>query len=259
MKARVTMAVLGLLAACPVWAQQAQQYDDRPKISVTGEATVNIKPDKIIIRLGIETDDKDISTAKQKNNEILKKAVAVIRECGVPEKDIQTDHLSLEPRWRSEYPRRDFLGYFVRNGIAVTVGDAEKLDDMVTRLLQSGVDHIHGIDFQTVKLKECREQARELALKAAKEKAEKMAAVLGQSVGAPIQISENANYGWYSYWSSWSWWGGGRSSAMSQVQVDRGDPGQVTDTLALGKLAIRASVNVTFELKPQQPPAPRPK
>jgi hypothetical protein len=38
---------------------------------------------------------------------------------------------------------------------------------------------------------------------------------------------------------------------MSQynVQVDRGGSGEITDTIALGKLTIRANVSVIFELK----------
>ena len=47
--------ILVLLSSLPVRAQQAQPYDDRPKINVVGEAVVYVKPDKIIISFGIET------------------------------------------------------------------------------------------------------------------------------------------------------------------------------------------------------------
>ena len=74
------------------------------------------------------------------------------------------------------------------------------------KIVINGVNYIHGIDFQTTEFKKYREQARELALKAAKEKADKMAAVLGQSVGAPIQINESYSGSPWWYWSSWSGW-----------------------------------------------------
>ena len=251
MKVKIMTAILTLMVAFPVWAQQAQMYDDRPKISVTGEAVVNVKPDKIIITFGIETWDAEITVAKQKNNTILKKAVTAIKECGVSEKEVQTDHLSIEPRWKSDYRKEDFIGYFVRNTLVVTLADTGKIEDLVTRVLLAGVNYIHGVDFQTTEFKKYREQARELALKAAKEKAGKMAAVLGRSVGAPIQINENYGGSPWWYYSSWWGWGGGRSHAMSQtnVQVDRGSTGEITDTIALGKLTVKANVSVTFELK----------
>jgi uncharacterized protein YggE len=231
--------------------QQIAPYDDRPRITVTGEAVVNVKPDKIVITLGIETWETNIIVAKQRNNEILKKVSAAVRQLGVPEKEMQTDNLSIEPRWKSEYRKEDFIGYFVRNTVVVTLTDVSKVEELVTQVLQAGVNYLHSIDFQTTALTQYREQARELALKAAREKADKMAAVLGQSVGAPIQISENYSGSPWGYWSSWSGWGYGRNQGMSQnvVQNVQGGSGEIGETIALGKISIRANVGVTFELK----------
>jgi uncharacterized protein YggE len=78
------LAILATLAVCPLMAQQAQVYDDRPKITVNGEASVYVQPDKIVIALGIETWDMEIMAAKQKNNDILKKTSEVIRVRGFP-------------------------------------------------------------------------------------------------------------------------------------------------------------------------------
>lgn len=251
MKAIAMVAVVTIMSICPVWAQQTQMYDDRPKITVNGEAVVNVKPDKIVVTLGIETWDAEIMTAKQKNNDILKKAVAAIKGSGIPEKEIQTDHLSIEPRYKDDYRKDNFIGYFVRNAFVVTLAETDKVEELVTKVLQAGVNYIHGIDFQTTEFKKYREQARDLALKAAKEKAEKMAGVLGQSVGAPIQINENYSGSPWSYYSSWSGWGSSRSQGMSQnaIQNVQGGSGEVSDTIALGKISIRANVSVTFELK----------
>lgn len=251
MKTTAMSLLLVILFAGTGRAQQVQMYDDRPKITVTGEAVVKVKPDKIVITFGIETWDNDISVAKQKNNDILSKTVVYLKECGIVEKEMQTDHLSIQPRWKDSYQKKDFLGYFVRNTLVVTLDDTRKVEDVVTKALNAGVNYIHGVDFQTSEFKRYREQARELALKAAKEKAEKMAAVLGQSIGAPIQINENYSHSPWWYYSSWAGWGGSRSHAMSQmnIQVNRGGSGEITESIALGKLTIKANVTVTFELR----------
>jgi uncharacterized protein YggE len=243
MTAMITGAALMLFAAQTLSAGQ---------ISVTGEAVVNVKPDKITVALGIETWDGDIMTAKQKNNDILRKAVAAIKETGVQEKDIQTDNISIEPRYKDDYSKNKFIGYFVRNAFTVTLSDPGKVEGLVTGMLQSGVTHIHKIDFQTSELKKYREQARDLALKAAREKAEKMAASLGQSIGDPTQISESHSGYPCWYYSSWGCgWGYGRGQGMSQnvTQEAPGSDGGVSDTVALGKISIRAGVSVSFELK----------
>ena len=246
MKTTALSAVLAIVVTGAAWSQQTQMYDDRPKITVAGEAVVNVKPDKIVITFGIETSDADVNTAKQKNSELMKKAVGVAKDCGVHEKDIQTDRLSIEPRWEDGYKQQKFLGYFVHNTMMVTLSDLEQLDKLITSALQAGINRLNGVDFQTTEFKKYREEARELVLKAAREKAEKMSAVLGQTIGKPLQINEN-----YTGSSWYGGWGRGRASGMSQVQVqaERGSSGEITDTVALGKLAIRASVSVTFELK----------
>jgi len=246
MKTPLMSAVLAIALTGAAWSQQVQRDDDRPKITVVGEAVVNVKPDKIVITIGIETSDADVKAAKQKNSELLKKAVGVARDCGVHEKDIQTDQLSIEPRWKNGYEQQGFVGYFAHTTVMVTVSDLEQVDKLITDALQAGINRLNGVDFQTTEFKKYREEARDLALRAAKEKAEKMAAVLGQTIGKPIQINET-----YTGSSWYGGWGRGRSSGMSQVQVqaDRGSSGEITDTVALGKLAIRAGVSVTFELK----------
>ncbi len=251
MKATMLGSVLVTLFASQVWSQQAAMHDNHPKISVTGEAAVHVKPDKIAITLGIETWDKDIMLAKQKNSDIVKKAIAAIKACGVPEKEIQTDHLSIEPRWKNDFYKDEFIAYAVRNTLVVTITEPEKVEDLITRTLQAGVNSVHGISFQTTELKTLREKARELALTAAREKAVKMSAVLGQVVGAPIQINEDTP-SWYQY-SGWD----GRSSGNVQVnlQSNRGGTGETSETVALGKMTITARVSVTFELKNELPPS----
>jgi uncharacterized protein YggE len=246
----LSVLLLTIVAASPVFAQ-SPLASDRPKITVNGSAVVKVKPDKIVISFGIETSDFDISIAKRKNGEILKKAVAAIREWRVPDTEIQTDHLCIEPRWKDEYKREEFLGHFVRNTFTVTLTETEKVEELVTKALQAGVNYIHGIDFQTTELKKYREQARELALSGAKEEAEKMAAVLGQGIGAPLQITESDSGSPWWYYSSWFGWGYRQAQITGNniVQEGRGDSGEISDTIALGKISIRANVAVTFELK----------
>ena len=247
---RTLFLVFGLLLPLTAAGQEPTGYDARPKITVSGEAVVYVQPDKIIVSLGIETSDRDIEVAKNKNSELLKKAVAAIKGCGIEERAIQTDNVSIEPRYRDTYRREDFLGYYVRNSFAVTLTDVAKVEGLITAVLKAGVTNIHGVDFQTTELRKHRDRARELALKAAKEKARDMAGVLGQGVGKALQINEDQSYGGWWYYSGWR--GGGRDYGMAQntmQEMPAAGSSEITDTVALGKIGIRGRVNVTFELK----------
>lgn len=253
MRSRVLVAVLNatIMITCPACADNKSTHDARRTIAVSGEALVKVAPDKIVVTFGIETWDAEITAAKTKNNDILRTVIASIKELGIPQKEIQTDHLSLKPMYKDGYRSENILGYFVRNTFIVTLTEAAKVEELVTKALQAGVNHIHGVDFQTTDLKKYRNQAREQAVRAAKEKAEKMASVLGQSVGSPILIREGYAGSPWRYYSSWSGWGYGRGEGMSQnvIQSVQNGASEISDTIALGKLAIRANVNVTFELE----------
>lgn len=235
MKTAILVVLFAIITACPIMSQQAQSSDTRPKITVNGDAVVYVKPDKVVVSLGIMTWDMEIMTAKLKSNEILTKTMSTIKGLGIQEKAIQTDHLSIEPRYKNNnFLKEDFIGYFVSYTLVVTLTETEKVDEFITKVLQAGVNSIHGIDFQTTEFKKYREQARELALKAAKEKAEKMASVLGQMIGTPIQISENSSYS--------------HSSGRNLVQ-DMRDFSDISDTIPLGKISLQSNVTVAFELK----------
>jgi uncharacterized protein YggE len=246
---RLALALCAVTLSLSSRAGAQTSNDDRSKISVNGEAVVYVKPDRILINFGVETSAPELTTAKTKNNEIVRRALTLFRESGIAEKDIQTDHLSIEPRYIQNYPRVEFIGYFVRNAMVITLNDAARIEDLVTKALGAGVNYVHGIDFQTVDLKKYREEARVMALKAAREKAEKMSAVLGQTIGRPLQIIDNyANI----FGQSSSSWGNMRAIAgnsQNYIQNTAQGGGEGGETIALGQIAIRAGVSVIFELK----------
>jgi uncharacterized protein YggE len=242
-----------LASVCSATAQQPM--DNRPKISVSGEAVVYVQPDKIVIGLGVETWAAQVDAAKQKNDAIVKKAIAAIQECGVEKNSIQTDSIAIEPiykpydgRWPYNY---DIEGYCVRNSLTVTVNKVALVERLITSALQSGVNRVHNVAFQTTELRKHRDEARRLALKAAREKAQNMADVYDQAIGKPLQIVENSANGYYiPYWSGWRQ--SGRDYGMTQntmVTTSSEPTGDDGETVALGKIGVRANVSVVFELK----------
>ncbi len=240
MKAKRMLAAGMMILSCAGsgWAARTEEHH---RITVNGEAVVYAQPDKVTIHFGIETWDDSMAIAKKKNNEVMDRAIAAVRKLGVSGKEIQTDYLNIEPRYKNDYKKENFLGFFVSNTMAVTIAGPDKLELLVEKLLEAGIERIDGVQFQVSEFKKFREQARELALKAAKEKAEKMASVLGRGVGQAVQVSEG--------YSGWSGWGMNRQAMTQNVIQQAPGGGEDPGTIALGKISVRASVSVTFELK----------
>ena len=89
------------------------------------------------------------------------------------------------------------VGYTASQTIAITLKDLSEYEDLLTDLLDAGVEYVHGVNFETSELRKHRDEAREMAVEAAKEKATALADQLGQSLGEPAEIVENPQLLWH--------------------------------------------------------------
>ena len=227
---------------------QPQTTTDQPgTISVSGEAVVKVIPDEVILTLGVETWHRELSVAKRKNDERIGDVLKLAQRYGVERREIQTDFISIEPRYQDPYNRGVIEGFFVRKTVNVTLRDISQFDPLLSAVTEAGVTHVHGIQFRTTELRKHRDQARALALQAANEKAADMAAVLDTRIGAPRSVHED-HVGWYS-WYGYGWWGSNYGFASQNVVQTVGGPSmEIDSTLAAGQISVSARVSVTFEL-----------
>jgi uncharacterized protein len=246
-KAKLLPLVLCLvLIPLGIAAQDAQQ---RPSIDVQGSADVKVVPDQVFIVFGVETSDPDLTVSKTRNDQRVTKLLTLTKDLKIDPKYVQTDFISIEP-WEHELRNENRtvqLEYRVRKNIAVTLSDIAKFEELLSRALEGGVNHVHGIQFRTTELRKHRDQAREMAVQAAKEKAILLAGKLGRQVGPAIRISEYGG-GWYSPYSFWGGQGYG-SNAMSQVSSQAGEASASEGTIAFGQITVTASVSVSFALQ----------
>ncbi|MGB0372496.1 MAG: SIMPL domain-containing protein [Opitutales bacterium] len=216
-------------------------------ISVKGDAVVYVEPDEVVIELGIQTRNEGVLLAQKENKEIHSRVIEVALNNGVLKKNLKTEHLNIEPRWDNNYKHEKFLGYWVRNSISIILTDLEKYEVLMTSLLKAGVTHIHHVEFRTTEFKKHRERAREMAVEAAREKAEKMADTLGYRVLRPTSLHES---GFNSVYNSGRWGrSGGYGAYQNSVQVLSGSMGADLHSITLGKIGIHGSVSAGFEVE----------
>lgn len=250
----LTLVLLAVIASLVlggwVMAERPQAATEPGLITVSGEAEMRIVPDEVIIRLGVETSDKELLSAEKQNEQIVKRVIALAKQYGIPAERVQTDYIQIEPRYSDSYDQRNFIGYFVHNTIVVTLRDISKFEGFLTDVLGTGVNYVHSIDFRTTKLREYRDQARTLALQAAQEKAVAMSGTLGQQLGEPRTIQEESNDWWSGYGS---WWSGGWGGGMSQnvIQEVNGNGADFDSSLAPGQISVKARVSVSFAMSPE--------
>jgi len=217
-------------------------------ITVNGDAEMLVAPDQVVLTLMVETWSKELSDAKSENDRRTKAILDLAKRSGVEEKHIQTDRMSVEPRYNEQWEHKEFIGFFVRKTVAITLNRAAGFEDLLSGALAAGANYVQGIDFRTTELRKHRDQARLMAVKAAREKAEAMSKELGASLGRPHSIQEGQN-GWVPVYGEMPAAMGGRmmmqnASAGAGVAAPEGG-----GSTALGQISITANVTVSFELQ----------
>lgn len=249
------IVVLVVLSSSNAFAQNTDKSDAR-LISVTGEAQVNVVPDEIIVTIGVQACG-DTATQARDNEAVIAQAVlAAAKSIGIEAKSIQSDALEIDlvkPQnydWRECYDSNETKKFGARQMLTFTLKDVSNLTPLLTKTLEAGAIKVMGVEYRTSKLRQYRDQARSLAIKAAREKAVAMAADLGQKVGKPHTITESPNYGrdWFYYGLWWSRWYSGSMANVSQNVMSNSDSGAASEDIALGQIAVTARVNVSFDL-----------
>jgi uncharacterized protein YggE len=176
----------------------------------------------------------------------MKKTVAAIRALGMPEKDISTDYYIIHPVYQ-DYNELDIKGYRINNTVIVNLKDVSKVSQVLAAALSAGANEVVDVQFKTSQLRQYRDQARELAMKAAQEKGRDLAGAANAQPGCVLNIDENSGTSYYG-----GWWGG-RNQAMTQNVMQNApssaQPPSDDGPISLGQIAVQAEVNVRFSLK----------
>jgi uncharacterized protein YggE len=162
---RLKWVLLVFTFIAPAFSVAAQ--NPRPTIDVQGSAEVKVVPDEVFILFGAETSDPDLKLAKSQNDERVRKLLALTKELKIDPRYVQTDFINIEPWEHDLGNQRVRTEYRIRKNIAVTLRDVTKFEELLSRALEGGITHVHGIQFRTTELRKYRDQAREMALQAA--------------------------------------------------------------------------------------------
>lgn len=204
------------------------------EVIATGTGEVKFAPDEVLLSLAVDSVDHDIMVARAKTDERVKKVLALTGSFKIDPKHVQTDRITIEPRYRDN-DRSNVIAYAARRSIVVCLKDVARFEELLTAVLKAGTNNVEGIQFLSTEMRKHRDEARLQALRAAKEKATAMAKELGVRLGKPRLIEESGS-------------GYAGRSAYSNSVSNAGDEAAVGAGLALGQISVTANVSVHFEM-----------
>jgi hypothetical protein len=115
----------------------------------------------------------------------------------------------------------------------------------LTGLLSHGANKLGNVDFRTTELRKFRDQARAMAIKAAKEKATALCRELDVKCGKPLSINTEEYGGYFGLRNSNAYANGVQNLRM----VSEGGSDLGAETLSLGQISVSATVNASFRIE----------
>lgn len=229
-------------------------------IQVVGEAELRVAPNEAVVSMSVQSRDAALVVAKKRVDDSVRNVLTLLKDMGIKPAHVQTDFIEVAPTYLTcnnddrrsgvcDPTKTDY--YDVKTGLVVRLQDLKLFDKVISEALQNGVTYIENVQFLTTDMRKYRDQARDLAIKAAKEKAEAVAGALGQKVGRPIMIAVNSNNGmYYGYYGRRGGAIGQTQNIMMESSSNNGfSNGGIENASSLGQIKIDANITVNFELQ----------
>jgi hypothetical protein len=223
--------ILSILFTAVSYGQELKQI---PQISVNGEGKVKVIPDEATIEVTVETKGNNVKDVKKQNDIKIEAALKFIKKMNLAPSDFKTQRVALNPQYDYEKKKHN---YNATQTIEILLKDLSKYDQLMEGLVDAGINRIDSVTFQSSKLVQYQSQARKLAIKEAKLKAEDYVSVIGQKVGRALTISDNTQ----SYYP--------QPKYATMKTMEMADTSVPRETMALGEINIIANVMVSFILE----------
>lgn len=215
-------------------------------ITVDGTGEVVTKPDIATFTFSVMEEAKTVAEAQKKSSERMNRALALLKDGGVEEKDIKTSGYNINPKYEYQNcppftacPVRDpqVIGYQVTQSVEVKVRDIEKAGDILSSVGSVGVQNISGLIFSVDDDEKYKAEAREKAIEAARAKAKALASDLDVRLVRVISFSESGYPMPYAY-------------GLGGVAYDKAVAPQAANvSVPSGENKITSQVNITYEIR----------
>lgn len=218
-------------------------------ISVEGVGEAVAVPDIATISFRVSFKEDTVAAAQTKATGLVNKALAYLDEQDIDERDIKTNSYNV-------YPQYDYIqttcipgvpcrggesvlsGYEVSQGVSVKVRDLEKVGMILGGLGEMNVQNINGPNFEIDDIDVVRAEAREEAIKEAKEKAKILAKDLGVRIVRVV-----------GFWEDNGYYGGYPAYESASNVLGKGGDGFVAPDLPIGENEITTRVHITYEIR----------
>jgi uncharacterized protein YggE len=184
------LALLSVVLAMPASGQGARERTMR----VVGRAALEAVPDIVTVQVGISNRASTPTAALDQNSAVARKIIDFAKSFGVPERDIQTQAVNLNPIFKTVRDpngtmRQEPDGYNASNIVRVKLGDLSRLGAFMRQALDQGATNIAGVHFGLQNLEKLSDEAQAKAVGDAIRQAQNLAEAAKVKLGPILDIA----------------------------------------------------------------------
>lgn len=222
----------------------ASPLPDFPFITVTGEASLEVAPDKAHIQFVIRS---TAETAEVATNAVYKQSADLIhflKTQGIDEADIDASQIDKNPLYK-DYNNRTITGYEASQPVRVTINTLDTYPDVANYLFTQQFIFSINSSFDNSRRAEYEQELALRAGKDASERASNLAKALNVEIDSVYAISEAGG------WQLSNQFGfSGSAVSYMRASVELKDSSVQSGQLILPKhINLQKSINVIYKLK----------
>jgi uncharacterized protein len=231
-----------LLTACSGSETTVVSSTGGEGINVSGQGIAYGSPDVADVEIGVQAQATTVAEARQQAATSMDAVVSSIKGNGVADADIRTVQFTVDPRYSTPRPdgtQSQIIGYQVSNVVTVRVRKLDTVAKIVDNASAAGGNNavIRSMRFSILDQTKLQTEARELAVKEAKDRADKLASLNGVKVGKALQINEGTTPVQPLQYS------GGAIPALAAPRT-----GDTSSTIESGQLRVVVNVSINYEI-----------
>jgi uncharacterized protein YggE len=160
-------------------------------ISVTGSGSVTVVPNRASFSFGVTTQGRTAAAALAENATEMRKVIAALKDAGIATADIQTQYVSLSPRYSND--GESILGYTASNSVSATTKDINKAGSIVDAAVAAGANQVSGPSLTRADSSSLYRRALKAAVADARSKAAAIAAASHARLGVVRAVAEGSS------------------------------------------------------------------
>ena len=153
-------------------------------LSVAGSATTNVKPDRIILTLGVQTTNQTAEAALNTNSATMNKVLNALLSVGVMKNETSTSEFSISPNYNYSQGRNLITGFTATNSIQIDSSSVNNTAKWIDTAIAAGANNVNNVVFtlSDKKLEETKNLLIKEAISNARTRADIAASILGLKV-----------------------------------------------------------------------------